>query len=105
MSCRRVRVCPVTREGSPPQMNLNASSQSDSNYFGIPEFGYNRMLNPNLAVGLTVYGNGGMNTDYPGGEISAQSEAGKAAAYYASIISHQHPDHDTDHWPPKGKAS
>jgi hypothetical protein len=34
-----------------------------------------------------------------------QSEAGKAAAYYASIISHQHPDHDTDHWPPEGKAS
>lgn len=40
-------------------------SESDSNYFLIPEFGYNRMLNPNLAVGLTVYGNGGMNTDYP----------------------------------------
>lgn len=63
----------ASRDGSPPQMNLNASSTSDSNYFGIPEFGYNRMINPNMAVGITVYGNGGMNTDYPGGEIAAQS--------------------------------
>jgi long-chain fatty acid transport protein len=49
---------------------LNANSESNSNYFLVPEFGYNRMLNPNLALGVTVYGNGGMNTDYspiPGG--------------------------------------
>ncbi len=37
---------------------------SEDNLFLIPEFGYNRMLNANMAVGLTVYGNGGMNTDY-----------------------------------------
>lgn len=41
------------------------TSDSDSHYFLIPEFGYNRMLNPNLSFGVTVYGNGGMNTDYP----------------------------------------
>jgi len=41
------------------------TSDSDSNYFLIPEFGYNKMLKPNLALGVTVYGNGGMNTDYP----------------------------------------
>lgn len=40
------------------------SSDSQDNYFLIPEFGFNRMLQPNLAVGVTVYGNGGMNTDY-----------------------------------------
>jgi hypothetical protein len=28
------------------------------------------------------------------------SEAEKAAAYYASIVSYQHPDHDTERWPP-----
>jgi long-chain fatty acid transport protein len=39
--------------------------ESDSEYFLIPEFGYNRMVNQNLALGVTVYGNGGMNTDYP----------------------------------------
>ena len=33
-----------------------------------------------------------------------ESEASKAAAYYASIVSHQHPDCDTDHWPSKGRV-
>ncbi len=39
--------------------------ESDSNYHLIPEFGYNRMMSDKLALGVTVYGNGGMNTDYP----------------------------------------
>ncbi len=38
--------------------------ESDSDYFVIPHFAYNWSLNPNNSVGLTVYGNGGMNTDY-----------------------------------------
>lgn len=42
----------------------NGSAESDSNYFLIPEFGYNKMINPNLSLGVTVYGNGGMNTDF-----------------------------------------
>ena len=42
-----------------------ASGESDSNYFLVPELGYNKMVNSNLALGVTVYGNGGMNTDYP----------------------------------------
>jgi len=48
---------------------IDGQAESDSNYFLIPEFGYNRMINPNLSLGVTVYGNGGMNTDYPGGQI------------------------------------
>jgi len=32
--------------------------------FLIPEFGYNVKLSEKLGVGLTVYGNGGMNTSY-----------------------------------------
>jgi long-chain fatty acid transport protein len=40
------------------------AADSDSKYFVIPEFGYNKMLKPNLALGVTVYGNGGMNTNY-----------------------------------------
>ena len=42
----------------------NDSVESDTNYFLVPEFGYNKMLNPNLSLGISVYGNGGMNTDY-----------------------------------------
>lgn len=45
--------------------NFDGSAKSDSNYFLVPEFGYNKMINPNLALGVTVYGNGGMNTNYP----------------------------------------
>jgi long-chain fatty acid transport protein len=49
---------------------IDGQADSDSNYFLIPEFGYNKMINPNMSLGITVYGNGGMNTDYPGGQIA-----------------------------------
>ena len=42
----------------------DGSAESDSNYFFIPELGYNKLINPDLSLGVTVYGNGGMNTDY-----------------------------------------
>jgi len=45
--------------------NAGNSGSSDSNVFYVPEFGYNRALSDRMGVGLTVYGNGGMNTDYP----------------------------------------
>jgi len=47
--------------------------------FLIPEFGFNRMLDPNLALGISVYGNGGMNTEYttsPFAAIGGSSPAG-----------------------------
>jgi long-chain fatty acid transport protein len=44
---------------------------NDSTDFFIPELGYNKMVNPNLSLGVTVYGNGGMNTDYPAGQLDA----------------------------------
>ena len=46
---------------------VDGTVESESNYFLIPEIGYNHMINPNLALGVTVYGNGGMNTNYPAG--------------------------------------
>ena len=59
----------------------DGASESGSNYFLIPEFGYNKLINPNLSLGVTVYGNGGMNTDYNpglagGGAAFAPSCAG-----------------------------
>jgi len=47
--------------------------------FPIPEFGYNRMISPNLALGVSVFGNGGMNTEYstnPFGAFGGSSPAG-----------------------------
>lgn len=41
--------------------------ESENDYFLIPHFAYNWMLNTNASVGITVYGNGGMNTEYNGG--------------------------------------
>src|SRR3990172_10237114 len=50
----------VSREGSAAFGGAyNGSVDSDSRYFLIPEFGYNRLINPNLSLGVTVYGNGG----------------------------------------------
>jgi len=43
-----------------------SEKSSAENYF-IPEFGYNMMINPNMSLGVTVYGNGGMNTTYDSG--------------------------------------
>ena len=37
---------------------------NDTENFFIPEFGYNRQINPDVTLGVSVYGNGGMNTDY-----------------------------------------
>jgi long-chain fatty acid transport protein len=39
--------------------------ESDSDWFVIPHFGWNRPLGERSSFGISVYGNGGMNTDYP----------------------------------------
>jgi long-chain fatty acid transport protein len=48
---------------------MNGSVDSNSTNFIVPDFGYNHMLNPDLALGVSVYGNGGMNTNYPQGSF------------------------------------
>lgn len=65
----------ASRTGSANSMGLvtpgcGCAANSDSNYFPVPEFGYNKTLNPNVP-GCNRYGNGGMNTDYPGAQIPA----------------------------------
>lgn len=48
-----------------PGTTLNGSYDGNgrSNFF-IPDFGYNKMVNPDTALGVVVYGYGGMNTQY-----------------------------------------
>lgn len=53
-----------------PLPTLNGRVESDSENFFIPEFGYVQTLNPQWTFGITVYGNGGMNTDYPQGNFN-----------------------------------
>ena len=44
---------------------LPGTVESDSNDFYIPHFGVNWKIGNDQAIGLAIYGNGGMNTDYP----------------------------------------
>jgi len=38
--------------------------ESDSDYFIIPNIGWSKQLDNKAAIGIAMYGNGGMNTDY-----------------------------------------
>ena len=69
----------VKREGSGNGM-LDFSVDSDSTLFAIPELGYNMMLSPNMSLGVTVYGNGGMNTDFRGEQIDCSFVGGPPSA-------------------------
>jgi long-chain fatty acid transport protein len=52
--------------GAPGTFGLEPGSfESDNDFFIIPHFAYNWMLDADSSVGLTIYGNGGMNTEYP----------------------------------------
>ncbi|SPJ15105.1 Long-chain fatty acid transport protein [Burkholderiales bacterium] len=55
---------------------LNGDVNSDSKNFYIPEIAYNQMMQPNLSLGVTVFGNGGMNTDYPQGNFQCPTPSG-----------------------------
>lgn len=66
------------REASRSGSGLDMSVDSDSKYFLIPEFGYTKQMSSTLALGVTVYGNGGMNSDYAGGQLNCGSGAGTA---------------------------
>ncbi|MBV8500306.1 MAG: outer membrane protein transport protein [Paucibacter sp.] len=46
--------------------------------FWLPEFGYSKRLSDDLAWGVAVYGNGGMNTDYPANPYSRFGATGAA---------------------------
>jgi long-chain fatty acid transport protein len=54
----------------------DSNLESGSNNFLIPEFGYNKQLDGSRSYGVTVYGNGGMNTDYPVDQGFGQSALG-----------------------------
>jgi len=58
-----------TVEGGPTQTSmfpLNPGTvESESEIFAVPTVGWNYRLDDQQSVGITMYGNGGMNTDYP----------------------------------------
>jgi long-chain fatty acid transport protein len=46
-----------------------AADGNEAGPFLIPEFAYNRLIRPDVSLGVTVYGNGGMNTEYASGQL------------------------------------
>ncbi len=50
---------------TPPNSTESRIHKSNSNIFLLPHAGINNMLNEHLSFGCTIYGNGGMNTNYP----------------------------------------
>jgi long-chain fatty acid transport protein len=49
--------------GNGAGLNGSYSGNGRSNFF-IPDFGYNKMISADTSLGVSVYGNGGMNTQY-----------------------------------------
>ena len=48
----------------------DTSIDSENEAFLIPQFGYNWALNDKSTIGVSAYGNGGMNTEYEGGSAT-----------------------------------
>ncbi len=62
-----------------PGIAPDGTTESDSNFFPVPNIAYNSRIDDNSAWGISMYGNGGMNTDYPavsGGGMCPLPEAG-----------------------------
>ena len=68
---------------------FSGETRSSERTFPIPEFGYNVGLSEKLAVGVTVYGFGGMNTTYRDKSMSfgcAQDPSNHATAYPGNML-------------------
>lgn len=50
--------------------------ESDSKWFLVPSLGANWMLNQNNSIGISIFGNGGMNTDYGTSTFHGSSPTG-----------------------------
>ena len=59
---------------------------SGSKTFLVPEFGYNKSIDAQVSAGVTVYGNGGMNTDYAAGKILSFSGSGATGVNLMQLI-------------------
>ncbi|HET9820566.1 MAG TPA: outer membrane protein transport protein [Burkholderiaceae bacterium] len=58
------------RSGALVAPTFNGKVDSGRTSFLIPEFGYNTMRGNDMSLGVSVYGNGGMNTTYPQGNFN-----------------------------------
>lgn len=59
---------------------------SDTKYFPIPEFGYNHLYNESSSIGVSIFGNGGMNTDYKQNPFAGFGATGSAGVDLAQLF-------------------
>ncbi|MFW1952434.1 OmpP1/FadL family transporter [Acinetobacter beijerinckii] len=55
-------------------------------YFVLPEFAINKKVNDTVALGLAIYGNGGMNTTYKRNPYAAFGNTGEAGVDLAQLF-------------------
>ena len=76
---------PGTCPGNPatcPFSLIPGTYESDNTAFLIPSFGYNHMLDAMSSIGISVYGNGGMNTEYTNGKATSALIGGQQNGTY-----------------------
>lgn len=59
---------------------------NDSEHYFIPEFGYNKMIRNDMSFGVSVYGNGGMATDYKSNPFAAFGATGSAGVDLSQLF-------------------
>lgn len=75
---------------APPFSVSPGSVESDNDWFLIPHFAYNWQLNNDSTLGVSVYGNGGMNTEYTSGSaVLPNPESDSPAAQLLPIEEQQ----------------
>jgi len=47
-----------------PGSGFQQTQESDNDYFILPNFGYTKKINDQLTAGITIYANGGLNSEY-----------------------------------------
>ncbi len=68
---------PLPSGACAPPFSVNPGSvESENDVFLIPHFAYNHPLNEMTTIGIAVYGNGGMNTEYKSGSATLPSDGG-----------------------------
>ncbi len=60
-----------------PGVNGTYNGNGKSNFI-VPEFGYNKMMGSDMSMGVSVYGNGGMNTSYTANPFAGFGSTGTA---------------------------
>ncbi len=81
---RPQREASITGSGFGGFFDGKFDGNSSENYF-VPEFGYNKMIANNMSLGVSVYGNGGMATDYKNNPFAKYAPPGLGVSEHAGV--------------------